>query len=76
RLLEFEVDWEKTLGDLVDNNIRAPYFFDLPVCNAIDAFLNYKTEGEGETSKKNRKYYFPCNEVIDWDSSIAEMDID
>ncbi|RSL92417.1 hypothetical protein CEP52_013832 [Fusarium oligoseptatum] len=68
--------WEKTLGDLVDNDIRAPYFFDLPVCNAIDAFLNYKTEGEGETSKKNRKYYFPCNEVIDWDSSIAERDID
>ena len=59
--------WEETLDALVDNDIRAPYFFDLPVCNAVDAFLNYKLEGEGETSKKNRKYYFPCNEVIDWD---------
>ncbi|KAJ4183363.1 hypothetical protein NW755_009854 [Fusarium falciforme] len=67
--------WEQTLDDLVDSDIRAPYFFDLPVCNTIDAFLNYKREGDGETSKKNRKYYFPCNEVIDWDSPAPDWDV-
>ncbi|KAL5340419.1 hypothetical protein BJX70DRAFT_360948 [Aspergillus crustosus] len=56
-------EWESLLGDLADGDIRAPYFFNLPVCRVNEALSNYFSP------PGNPEFYYPCNEKIDWNNN-------